>query len=113
MSTRLPLHGGHEQGFGTTVRDDAWWVAPGITLVVFTTFIVYSAWAGTVGQYYYAEPYLSPMYSPVIFTDLSAAGAAPVVHAWFGTWPTWWPKWLPASPAFFIVPFPIGFRISC
>jgi hypothetical protein len=113
MASRLPVLGGHEQGFAATTRKDAWWVGPGITLVVFTAFIVYSAWAGTVGVHYYAEPYLSPMYSPVIMTDLAAAGAAPLEHAWFGTWPTWWPKWLPSSPAFFIVPFPIGFRISC
>jgi hypothetical protein len=113
MSSRLPVLGGHERGFGKTARRDAWWAEPVTLFVVFMAFIVYSAWAGTVGVHYYAEPYLSPMYSPVLFTDLSAAGAAPIEHAWFGTWPAWWPSWLPASPAFFIVPFPIGFRISC
>jgi hypothetical protein len=36
-----------------------------------------------------AEPYLSPFYSPVLFTDTTQAGRAPLSHAWFGAWPSW------------------------
>ena len=47
------------------------------------------------GEHYYADPYLSPFYSPVLFTTRTWARStrrgASEHHAWFGTWPTWWP----------------------
>jgi hypothetical protein len=64
-------------------------------------------------QHYYADPYLSPYYSPVLFTDLTANGAAPLEHAWFGAWPSWWPDFIPSSPAMLILVFPLSFRMSC
>jgi hypothetical protein len=121
MTTKeLPLIGGqsvggHPQGFGGTLRTDAWWAGPGITLVVFSTFVVYTTWALFQGEYYYAEPYLSPFYSPVLMTNLDAPGAAPLEHAWFGEWPAWWPDFalLPASPALLVLVFPLSFRMTC
>jgi hypothetical protein len=80
---------------------------------VFATFIVYTTWAAFQGQHYFADPYLSPFYSPVLFTDVSASGSAPLAHAWFGAWPAWWPAFLPASPALFILIFPGSFRFTC
>ena len=68
MTTRhLPVLGGHPRELGGTLRTDAWWVGPTITVVVFCSFIAYSTWALFQGQYYYAAPYLSPMYSPLLF----------------------------------------------
>ncbi len=84
-----------------------------MTFVVFTTFVIYTTWALFQAEYYYAEPYLSPYYSPVLFTDLSQPGAAPLEHAWFGSWPSWWPDFIPSSPAMLILVFPLSFRMSC
>jgi hypothetical protein len=113
MATHLPVIGGHAEGFGKTARTDNWWAGPGITFVVFTTFVVYTTWALWQAEHYYAEPYLSPFYSPVLFTEPSAAGAAPLDHAWFGNWPSWWPSFIPRSPAIWILIFPLSFRMSC
>ena len=95
------------------MREDKWWVGPALTFAVLSAFIVYATWAAFQGEHYYADPYLSPFYSPVLFTNLSAAGAAPEAHSWLGTWPTWWPKFIPASPALLILIFPGLFRFTC
>ncbi len=105
--------GGHRIGLAANARDDRWWIAPVSVLLGLSAFVVYATWAALQGAHYYAGPYLSPFYSPVLFTDLSAAGAAPVEHAWFGTWPSWWPSFLPASPAMLILIFPGLFRFTC
>jgi hypothetical protein len=105
--------GGHPAGFAATVRTDRWWVGPALTVAVFATFVVYTTWAAFQGTHYYANPYLSPFYSPVLFTEPSLPGAAPLEHAWFGAWPSWWPAFLPVSPALFILVFPGGFRFTC
>ena len=114
MATHLPVvPGGHPTGFGGTVRTDRWWAGPALTFVVFTTFVVYTTWALLQAEHYFVGPYLSPFYSPVLVTDPTAAGSAPVSHAWFGAWPSWWPDFIPSSPAIFILVFPLSFRMSC
>ena len=116
MTTRhLPLIGGHPDDLGGTLRSDNWWVFPAITVFVFTSFIVYTTWAIFQASHYYADPYLSPFYSPPLFVKTDVPGAAPLSHAWFGEWPAWWPDWafMPASPAIFILPFPGLFRFTC
>ena len=113
MGSSLPVVGGHPEGVGATVRSDGWWVAPLLSLGVLSAFVAYATWAAFVGEHYYADPYLSPFYSPVLFTDLTAAGAAPPAHAWLGQWPSWWPDFIPASPALIILVFPLSFRFTC
>jgi hypothetical protein len=113
MATHLPVVGGHVEGFGATARTDSWRGGPGITFVVFSAFVVYTTWALWQAENYYAEPYLSPFYSPLLFVKAGVAGGAPVDHAWFGAWPSWWPSFLPASPAILILVFPLTFRMSC
>jgi hypothetical protein len=113
MATHLPVIGGHVEGFCKTARTDNWWAGPAITFIVFTTFVFYTTWALWQAEHYYAAPYLSPFYSPVLFTNVAAAGHAPLEHAWFGNWPSWWPSFLPASPAILILVFPLTFRMSC
>jgi hypothetical protein len=113
MATHLPVIGGHAEGFGKTARTDPWWQGPLVTLVVFSTFIVYTTWAALQGNHYYKEPYLSPFYSPVLFSEPHIEGAAPLSLAWFGSWPTWWPHFLPVSPAILILVFPGSFRFTC
>ena len=89
--------------FGETRRKDAWWVTPLIVFTVFTSFIVYATWAALQGDNYTYGPYLSPLYSPLLF---AADG-----HGWFGVRPTWIPAWV--TVAMLILPFPGGFRLTC
>ncbi len=91
--------------FLKTQRKDNWWVAPLLTFLGFSAFIVYATWAGTRNAHYTFGPYLSPMYSPELF------GASQ--HAIFGPQPTWWPAILPFSPAALILWAPGGFRFTC
>ena len=79
-----------ERGLGATLRRDAWWVAPALTALVLGGFGVYATWAAWQGAHYEWGPYLSPFYSPLLR-------------------PSWWPL----SPAFLILVFPLGFRLTC
>ena len=94
--------------FGETTRRDAWWIQPVAVFLGLTGFLVYSTWA-MFQPIAYAEygPYLSPMYSPLLF--------GPSPHAWFGgpDVPTWWPPFLPYSAAALILWVPVGFRLTC
>jgi len=113
------------QGFLKTRRSDTWWLFPAVTLVYFLAALIYLNWAGWQGQYYYYEgadssgyraQYLSPAYSPTLWTDTTRPGSAPVHHAWFGQWPEWLPKaiwFIPITPAFLILIIPGGFRLTC
>lgn len=91
--------------FGQTARRDFWWVAPLLTFLGFSAFIVYSTWAAFQGSNYRFGPYLSPFYSPELLGDAQ--------HAWFGPKPAWFPDWLPFSAAFLILWAPGGFRLTC
>lgn len=105
--------GGHPTGLAANMRRDLWWISPVAVLLGLTAFIVYATWAALQGAHYFTGPYLSPFYSPVLFTDLGVEGHAPLEHAWFGQWPGWWPAWIPASPAILILFFPGIFRLTC
>ena len=105
MATSSPLPA--QRGFGETTRKDAWWLQSAVTFVVFTAFIIYSTWAGYVAADFEWGPYLSPMYSPLLF--------GPSTHSWFGGpfQPEWWPSFLRYSPAVLILWAPVGFRLTC
>jgi hypothetical protein len=87
------------------MRRDAWWVQPLLTFLVLAAFVVYATWAAFQGNHYEYGPYLSPLYSPLLYGD------GP--HSWFGPQPAWWPGTLPFSAAFFILWAPGGFRVTC
>ena len=93
--------------FGETTRRDAWWVQSAVTFFGFTAFIIYSTWAGYSNANYEFGPYLSPMYSPLLF--------GPSPHSWFGgpAQPAWWPPFLHYSAAALILWGPVGFRLTC
>ena len=91
----------------TTLRKDAWWVEPALVVLVLGAFIVYSTWAALQNAHYFAEPYLSPFYSPCLYKSC--------LHPSFGTG-------LPdihvpiiglLSPAFLILWGPGLFRLTC
>ena len=105
--------GGHQTGLGATCRVDDWKTGPTATFLGLSAFIIYSTWAALQGDHYYFGPYLSPMYSPVVWTKLGVPGAAPLSHALLGEWPAWWPSLLPATPAALILIFPGSFRFTC
>lgn len=115
MPTHLPVLGGHPTGPAATLRSDAWWQGPIATVVILTTFSVYATWAALQGEHYWADPYLSPFYSPSVFIDTQAAGSPPIggFHGWFGEFPSWWPSFVPSSPALIILAFPLLFRGTC
>ena len=81
-----------------------------LTFLGFGAFIVYSTWAAFQGQHYSFGPYLSPMYSPLIW---EAAGQPLSHNAWLGAWPAWIPKFLFVTPALLILWAPGGFRFTC
>ena len=87
-----------------TLRTDRWWVQPAITVAVLLTFIAYSTWRAFENAHYFAEPYLSPFYSPCLATSC-VPGASD-----FGT-PIG--SWFFLSPALLILVFPLGFRMTC
>jgi len=112
--------GGHVGGFGAGRRTDRWWVGPVLTFGGLMAFIVYATWAAFQGDHFWAEPYLSPFYSPVLFmppssVELSMDAHGLPKHVWLAdsAWPAWWPSFLPPSPAFLILIFPGVFRFTC
>jgi hypothetical protein len=97
--TRTPLKppGTAAQGFGRTSRRDTWALAPTVTAIGFSAFIVYTLfsaflWGPVFGVAYEVDGYLSPFFSPLIGADF--------LPAWF-------------SPAILILWIPLGFRTTC
>ena len=107
-------------GFGKTMRRDAWWMQPLLTFLGLSAFITYSTWRAFMGQDFLAiqdgTNYLSPFFSPILYfhPDLSwvtdEVRNAMAAHAWLGTMPAWAPSWV--SPSFLILWAPAGFRLS-
>ena len=70
----------------------SWWTQIIPVVVVLGGFSVYATWRAFEGAYFWAAPYLSPFYSPLI--DVHH-------HYW------------PYSPALLILGGPLGFRATC
>jgi predicted Co/Zn/Cd cation transporter (cation efflux family) len=47
-----------------TLRTDRWWLQPTITVAVLVAFIIYATFRAFEAKYYFAEPLISPFYSP-------------------------------------------------
>jgi hypothetical protein len=84
-----------------TLRLDAWWALPLVTVVVLLGFVAYGTWVAFQNANYFADPYISPFYSPC----LASSCVQPTVSV-IGSW---W-KW---SPALLVLPFPLAFRATC
>ena len=99
-----------------TLRVDRWWLQPLIIAIGFAAFVVYATWAAfnhplvytqvagnpTPHPIYYANPYLSPFYSPCFVAGCPSNVAWAQVDIW---------HWL--SPALYILIFPLSFRATC
>jgi len=85
-----------------TLRQDRWWLYPLTTFVVFFSFVVYSSVRAFMGRDYFAEPYLSPFYSPCLGDCVEGSSDFGQPFGWF-----------PLSAALIILIFPLGFRLTC
>ena len=48
-----------------TLRNDRWWLAPLLTFLALSAFLVYGVWAIIDGSYYF-DPYIAPFSSPCL-----------------------------------------------
>ena len=91
-----------------TLRTDKWWLEPLITFAVLISFVIYATFRAFENAHYFAEPLISPFYSPCLSTacveGASLLGTPIGTIAIFG---------LVISPALFILIFPLGFRMTC
>jgi hypothetical protein len=86
---------------GATLRTDAWWLYPLIVMAFLGVALLYSTWAGLQTSGYYAEPYLSPLFSPCL-----AANCEHLTYRLIGPWWTF-------TPFLLVGWLPIGFRLTC
>jgi hypothetical protein len=84
-----------------TLRTDPWWAYPASVATFLTVALVYSTWAGLQTSGYYAEPYLSPLFSPCL--------AANCEHVTFRLIGSWWT----ITPFLLVGWLPILFRLTC
>ncbi|MFN0120678.1 MAG: succinate dehydrogenase [Blastocatellia bacterium] len=82
------------RNFGATQRRDSWWVESLPVIFLLGGFGIYATLRAFEGAHYLVEPYLSPLYSPLLDTQ-----------AW--GFPSWF------SPALLILGAPLGFRTTC
>lgn len=87
------------------LRTDRWWLQPLLTALGLGAFVVYSTWRAFANAHYYAEPYVSPFYSPCLGSncvDMPLGARWPLFGDWWGL-----------SPALLVLIFPLGFRLTC
>jgi hypothetical protein len=87
---------------GRTLRTDRWWLQPAVTIAALVLFVVYSTFRAFQNAYYFAEPYISPFYSPCITTGCQG-----------NTFPKLFTGPSFISPAIYILIVPLGFRLTC
>jgi hypothetical protein len=87
-----------------TFRTDKWWLQPLVTVAVLVSFVIYSTWRAFENANYFAEPLISPFYSPCLAT--SCVKNSSLLGTPVGSW------WI-FSPALLILVFPLGFRMTC
>ena len=91
-----------------TLRTDKWWLEPAITFGVLFSFVIYATFRAFEGANYFAEPLISPFYSPCLseacVEGSKLFGWAPVSAEVLG---------FALSPALIILIFPLGFRMTC
>ncbi len=92
-----------------TLRTDRWWIAPLVTFLGLSAFVLYGLIRTATQTNYFVEgagfSYLSPFASPCV-TDSCLPGSS---H--FGTWFGKFPAMVPL--AIVTLPFLLGFRLTC
>jgi len=91
-----------------TLRTDRWWLQPLITVSVLLSFIVYASFRAFENGNYFAEPLISPFYSPCL--SAACAQGSSLLGQPFGIFKI---LGMTFSPALFILIFPLGFRMTC
>ena len=86
---------------GPSLRKDRWWAEPIPVILLLGTFVGYATWAAFQNANYFADPYLSPFYSPCLAENCE--------HATFRIFGSWWA----ISPAILVLWAPGGFRATC
>src|SRR5213080_3258196 len=66
-----------------TLRTDRWWISPLTTFTIFSAFIVYATWRAFADSNYFAEPYLSPFYSPCLGDCVKGSSDFGQPFGWF------------------------------
>ena len=85
-----------------TLRTDQWWRSPMVTATALTIVVIYLTWASLVNNNYFANPYISPLYSPCLASTCAK-------HSGLS-----WIPWLSGlTPAILIIWGPMGFRLTC
>ena len=56
-----------------TLRTDRWWLQPTVTFGVLISFVIYASWRAFEGANYFAEPLISPFYSPCLTAEIGRA----------------------------------------
>ena len=93
MATRLPVLGGHEQGFATTNRTDSWWANPLVVFLGLTAFIVYANFALFQAQHYYASPTQPLLFSGSLQRDRPGRRGS-AHHELVRRVAFWWPAFI-------------------
>ncbi|OUS96600.1 hypothetical protein [Rhodococcus sp. NCIMB 12038] len=90
-----------------TLRTDRWWLAPLLTVLGLSVFVVYASVRSWVRTAYFVEEYhyLTPFYSPCL-SDSCVPGSSD-----FGTPIGELPMIIPLG--FLVLPFLLGFRLTC
>jgi hypothetical protein len=84
------------------LRTDRWWLQPLLTVLALVAVIVYATFRAFQNAYYFAEPYISPFYSPCLTTACEGDSFPKLFTG---------PEWI--SPALYILIFPLSIRLTC
>ena len=85
-----------------TLRRDLWWLEPAAIVAGLILFVIYSFIAGTSTKGYYADPYLSPFFSPCVTSNCPMyTFGGPIFTGWT------------LAPAILVVWIPVAFRATC
>ena len=91
-----------------TLRTDTGWLQPLITFSVLILFIIYATFRAFENGNYFAEPLISPFYSPCL--SAACATGSSLLGQPFGIIKI---LGMTLSPALLILIFPLGFRMTC
>ena len=91
-----------------TLRTDRWWLAPLLTMLGLSAFLVYGVVRAALNKWYWVPEthYLAPFYSPCL-----AKSCAPGSSHFLGQPFPQLPPWM--SPAMIVLALPGGFRLTC